>query len=245
MSTAGGIVIAVVVILVAAAVGWVVFTQLRARRLGVSIDYYYYPASYSIPLPNPPRAEHPTLTLLTQLPPPTLSEYLPWKRSENTSYSAPRPAPGGVVGWFNDQMRKFKNRNSRSAPGAYEQPLQGGAQRRGFGPLDPDEAWDARVGVEADTYGAYYEERGRAGGRGGDIEYGGSGGNYNLAGPYGRDDEEIERGRKPSRDGGRNPFDDDAEASLRGVSPRPMDGAGGGRPRDSVDTRRSAFREEV
>jgi hypothetical protein len=35
VSTAGGIVIAVVVLLVAAAVGWIVFTQLRARRLGV------------------------------------------------------------------------------------------------------------------------------------------------------------------------------------------------------------------
>lgn len=36
VSTAGGIVIAVVVLLVAAAVGWIVFTQLRARKLGVS-----------------------------------------------------------------------------------------------------------------------------------------------------------------------------------------------------------------
>lgn len=36
VSTAGGIVIAIVVILVAAAIGWVVFSQLRARRLGVS-----------------------------------------------------------------------------------------------------------------------------------------------------------------------------------------------------------------
>lgn len=37
VSTAGGIVIAIVVILVVAAVGWIVFTQLRARRLGVSL----------------------------------------------------------------------------------------------------------------------------------------------------------------------------------------------------------------
>lgn len=36
VSTAGGIVIAIVVIALAAAVGWVVFTQYRARRLGVS-----------------------------------------------------------------------------------------------------------------------------------------------------------------------------------------------------------------
>ena len=35
VSTAGAIVIAIVVLLIAAAIGWVVFTQLRARRLGV------------------------------------------------------------------------------------------------------------------------------------------------------------------------------------------------------------------
>jgi len=113
------------------------------------------------------------------------------------------------VGWFNDQVRKLKNRNTRSATGAYEQPLQGASgggapQRRGFGPLDPDEAWDARVGPGADdTYG-HYEERGQ----GGDSsEYHGAGGNsysMNLAGPYGRDhdhdhDDEGERGRKPGR----------------------------------------------
>ena len=37
VSTAGGIVIAIFVLLIAAAVGWVVFTQLRARRLGVRL----------------------------------------------------------------------------------------------------------------------------------------------------------------------------------------------------------------
>lgn len=154
------------------------------------------------------------------------------------------------MGWITDQVRKFKNRNRRSASVAYEQPLRGGPQRRGFGPLDPDEAWDARVGVEADSYGNYEERRGGGGGRGGDSSeyHGGAAGNsyaMNLAGPYDRDDEhhdEVERGRKTSRAGdGANPFDDDAEGSLRGVSPRPMEGA----PRDSVDTRRSAFREDV
>lgn len=172
-----------------------------------------------------------------------------------------------MVGWFNDQIRKFKNRNNRSAAGAYEQPLQGGgagaggAQRRGFGPLDPDEAWDARVGNEADQYG-YYEERemtagagragaggGAAGGGGGDTEYSGASYSMNLAGPYGRDDEE-ERGRKPGAAGGagRNPFDDDMAASLRGVSPRPMESgppAGGEAGRSSLEGRRSAFREDV
>lgn len=38
VSTGGGIAIAVVVLAIAAVAGWVVFTQLRARRLGVSND---------------------------------------------------------------------------------------------------------------------------------------------------------------------------------------------------------------
>lgn len=178
------------------------------------------------------------MTPLAQLPPPTFADYIPFYKSDtsNTSYNAPRPAPGGVVGWFNDQIRKFKNRNNRSAAGAYEP--QGGAQnqRRGFGPLDPDEAWDARVGVEADSY---YEERpppaentGYSGAAGSDSYA------MNLAGPYGRDhdNDDEDRGRR----GRANPFDDDQESSLRGVSPRPME-----QPRPSVDTRRSAFREDV
>ncbi|POR33653.1 Uncharacterized protein TPAR_06143 [Tolypocladium paradoxum] len=241
VSTAGGIVIAIVVLLVAAAVGWVAFTQLRARRLG--------------------------------LPPPTLSSYLPWRRSEPSPYGPPRPAPGGIVGWVNDQVRKFKNRNNRSAAGAYEQPLQatggggggGGATRgrRGFGPLDPDEAWDARVGHEADGYG-YYEEQ-ELGGTGAarSAEHaGGSGENYNmnLAATPATDYGDEERGRPTTRSPGgvatgqKNPFDDDAQASLRGVSPRPIDTAvaqkhkSKGEP-DSAGSspteRRSVFRENV
>ena len=149
---------------------------------------------------------------------------------------------------MNDLVRKFKNRNNRSAAGAYEPSHPAGSGRRGFGPLDPDEAWDARVNTEADGY----EERemdSRRGnttaprGRDEDTEYGGSGYAMNLAGPYGREDDE-ERGRRMPAQGGRNPFDDDAESSLRGVSPRPMDADA----RHSVDApseRRSAFRENV
>ncbi|KAJ4327278.1 hypothetical protein N0V84_002291 [Fusarium piperis] len=231
VSTAGGIVIAIFVLLIAAAVGWVVFTQLRARRLG--------------------------------LPPPSLASYLPWHKEESP-YGPPRPAPGGIVGWFNDQVRKFKNRNNRSAAGAYEQNLGGAGAprgRRGFGPLDPDEAWDTRVGHEADAYG-YYEED--VGGRGRDAGHGGSsGGGYNMnlaATPGlsgGRFDDEEDRGRRASRSpasgpGGRNPFDDDAGSSLRGVSPRPIDTGVPSKPKnrsgsaDSSPTeRRSVFREEV
>lgn len=227
VSTAGGIVIAIAVLLIAAVVGWVVFTQMRARKLG--------------------------------LPPPSLSSYLPWKRNES-SYGPPQPAPGGIVGWVNDQVRKIKNRNNRSAAGAYEQPLHGGAGgaggRRGFGPLDPDEAWDARVGHEADAYG-YLEEQEL--GRHGNTEYGG-GGSYsmNLAATPGATYDDEERGRPGRSTGGvhnKNPFDDDAASSLRGVSPRPIDTATaqkqrpkGGEPGSagsSPTDRRSVFRENV
>ena len=49
--------------------------------------------------------------------------------------------------------------NKRTAGGAYESTGYGGSargERRGFGPLDPDEAWDARVDNEAS---GYYEEQ--------------------------------------------------------------------------------------
>ena len=115
--------------------------------------------------------------------------------------------------------------------------------------MDPDEAWDARVGAEADGYGpgGYYEEqelglRPPATGR---NDYAGGGyGNDGSLPTYGNED--MHRGRSLSRDdtayvgGGQkgldqrydeevhggaereNPFGDAAEASsMRGVSPRP------------------------
>ena len=247
VSTAGGITIAIIVLLFAGAAGWFIFTQLRARRLGVSELSWLSQSLISN-----------TDSLCLQLPPPSLGSYLPWHKEDN-GYGPPQPAPGGVMGWFNDQFRKLKDRNNRSAAGAYEQ--TGAARgRRGFGPLDPDEAWDSRVGNEADQYG-YYEEE--VGGRGRDTGYGG-GYNMNLAatpglsgGPQRFGDEEEARGRRASRSptsgpGGRNPFDDDAAASsLRGVSPRPID-TGFGKPKNrsgsaesSPTERRSVFRENM
>jgi len=180
------------------------------------------------------------------------------------------------VGWFNDKVRGFKNRNNRSAGGAYEEPLssnvRGRASNRGFGPLDPDDAWDARVGTEADAYGpgGYYEEqelglhgeghsnlaptpglapgygenRGRSLSREPEPYIGGS-----QAGLDRRYDEEM--GRKPAQ----NPFDDSAEASnvsLRGVSPRPIETQQPKKHKtnESLDSnspteRRSMFRENM
>ncbi|KAK6066316.1 hypothetical protein SCUP515_10756 [Seiridium cupressi] len=246
MNGVGIFFIVLIVLLIAGAAGWIVFTQLRARRLG--------------------------------LPAPSLSSYNPFKRSEESPYGPPTPAPGGIRGWFND---KFKSRNKRSAAGAYEQPLAGGGGRsnRGFGAFDPDEAWDTRVGTEADAYGGYYEEQ-ELGDRHGENPYGhdaysGSGYPMNLAAtpgpaPEGYSGHDETRGRSRDRDalgvpgsnagGGsrtrHNPFDDDAaepsNISLRGLSPRPIDtsvgvrsGGDSGPPSDSPTERRSVFRENV
>ncbi|KAI1097923.1 hypothetical protein F4804DRAFT_326171 [Jackrogersella minutella] len=256
VSPVGTFFIVLFVLLIVAAVGWIVFTQLRARRLG---------------LPAPP-----------------FSSYLPFTRSEpSSSYGPPQPAPGGIRGWFGDKMRALRGSGggggSRSAAGTgYERP-----SRRGFGPLDPDEAWDARVGQEADGYYGYsgYEEQElglRPHAQGGapqqqqhfqqqqvhrqqppaDTAYAGAAGYSNVA--LGADEQ---RGRTLSRSpgvglgvdgaGGRNPFDDDAaepsNMSLRGVSPRPIDTSVANAKKGGVahhhdsptSERRSIFREDV
>lgn len=162
-------------------------------------------------------------------------------------------------------MRSSAN---RSASGAYERP-----SRRGFGPLDPDEAWDSRVGHEADGYYGYGYEEQELGLRGQGLRQqqqqqhvNGTGySNVNLAA-------DERRGRTLSRDqgapiggngngnlgigGGRNPFDDDAaepsNISMRGVSPRPIDtnvaatkAIAGAKHDSPTSERRSIFREEV
>ncbi|KAK0744150.1 hypothetical protein B0T18DRAFT_392792 [Schizothecium vesticola] len=217
MHAAGVAIIVILLLLLAAGAGWIVFTRMRAQRLG--------------------------------LPPPPLSSYIPFLHSSSSSsYGAPQPAPGGIVGWFNDRVRAFKTRNNRTAAGAYE-----GSHSTNARGLDPDDAWDTRVG--GDPYG------GGAGGGGGGAYQGGEGYQMNVA--YGEDEQ---RGRGRSRSpgpqgaqsqGGRglNPFAEGAEPSnlsMRGVSPRPIDtGVGGaaaatkGAGEDSPEGRRSVFRENV
>ncbi|KAF2473351.1 uncharacterized protein BDR25DRAFT_131265 [Lindgomyces ingoldianus] len=212
--------------------GWVVWSRLRAKRLGLS--------------------------------PPSL---LPFARSSPPT-NFPAPAPGGIRGWIDTQVRKFKNRNNRYATGAYEEPstYAGGGRARGAGHrLDPDEAWDARVGNEA-----YYEEQEL----GLHAPQGGNGSNTYGGGGYGAPEpgvvaQEPERGRSRTREydertlddgrsGRENPFGDENAASLRGVSPRPLDqgqdtsygGAQHQQPAqahagDSPTERRSMFRENM
>ncbi|KAK1074094.1 hypothetical protein LTR74_001341 [Friedmanniomyces endolithicus] len=253
----GVFIILLLVVLIGGGGGYILYTNYRARRLG--------------------------------LPPPSLNPFSSSRRrgeTNNTSYRAPAPAPDGVLGWLSNKWHAL--RNPRTAGGAYESTGYGGAaapnrDRRGFGPLDPDEAWSAHVDNEAS---GYYEEQelglqdpahGPYGGRGygGDIGAGiGVGGIEEGRGRSrsrqreldGRYDEEV-HGAGATRQGGGegklNPFGDQAAAaSLRSVSPRPhVDTSGGravsahkkgnsslgtvGSADNSPTERRSMFREDV
>jgi hypothetical protein len=154
------------------------------------------------------------------LPPPPLN---PFARSTSAP-NYPAPAPGGIQGFFSTQIRKFKNRNNRSAAGAYEEPSGAYAARgRGGHRLDPDEAWDSNVGNEA-----YYEEQELG------LHAPHQPTPYGAPSPGFAPVEDSSRGRSRTREYDEenslhvdtrrsNPFGDENAASLRGVSPRPLD----------------------
>lgn len=170
------------------------------------------------------------------LPPPPLSSYIPFaNRNQPSQHYTRQP---GVIGWARSKFQSLKG----SGSGAYERPA-GAGQRRG---LDPDGAWDARVGEEADLHGTggYYEEQELGLHPSSSGTYSGDGyrsPHQQVLPEYGAD--EPERGRRRSRDdafigGGprgldqrydeemsrQNPFGDTAErSSMRGVSPRPAE----------------------
>lgn len=173
------------------------------------------------------------------LPAPNLNPF--HRRDNNSSYRAPAPAADGIQGWLTDKWHAL--RNQRTAGGAYEGTGHrvGGRRRstndrRGFGALDPDEAWDTRVDNEAS---GYYEEqelglqdpsRGPYGGDGyGDVGIGGIEEGRGRSQERQREldhryDEEMHGGAAAAGQRQLNPFGDGAEPSsmsLRGVSPRP------------------------
>lgn len=190
-----------------------------------------------------------------------LSSYIPFRNSNRQHYSS--PFSGGILNTVRSKIQSLSGGGSHRT-GAYEQPLGTG---RGRG-LDPDGAWDARVGDEADAYGSggYYEEQ-ELGLRTG----GGYGGHGTELPDYGN--EEMGRGRSISRDepafiggsqGGldqrydeetrrENPFGDQAErSSMRGVSARPTNvgteykkQATESNVGDSPTERRSMFHENM
>jgi hypothetical protein len=162
------------------------------------------------------------------LPPPSMNPIAAFKsRSAGGASNYPGPAPTGIKGFFDTQIRKFKNRNNRTAAGAYEEPGYTGRGRGAGSRLDPDEAWSARVGDEA-----YYEEQ-ELGLHEPASTHANPYANTAYAAPY-PGASEPERGRSRQREsydehhdgrsGQTNPFGDDNVASLRGVSPRPLGG---------------------
>lgn len=167
------------------------------------------------------------------LPPPSMNPIKAFTSGSSLPSNYPGPAPTGIKGWIDTQVRKFKNRNNRSAAGAYEESgYAGGGQTRGRGAgsrLDPDEAWSSRVGDEA-----YYEEQElglhEPAHNQSTNPYGNT--SYDGAPTPGLNPNEAPRGRSRTRESydehldGKsarsNPFGDEHAESLRGVSPRPL-----------------------
>lgn len=228
-----GIIVGVIIILaILGFIAWVLYSRLRARRLGI--------------------------------PPAPLNPF-----SDRNRVGGSRS--GGILGWVREKIGSAQRQ--RTAGGAYEGtsgPGGGGGggfgagggrsgarSQRAFGGLDPDEAWDARVGTEADGYGYEEQELSLRGMPARDDEdglgYGGS--KYGRLGSTAQGmDGQGGRGRRSELDArydeemghqpgaSRNPFDD-AEASnmsLREVSPMRHSS-------DSTGTveRKSAFREQI
>ncbi|KAF2133489.1 hypothetical protein P153DRAFT_363672 [Dothidotthia symphoricarpi CBS 119687] len=191
------------------------------------------------------------------LPPPSMNPLVAFRSSSGGASNYPGPASAGLKGWIDAQVYKFKNRNNRTAAGAYED--SAGQTRGRGGRMDPDEAWSSRVGDEA-----YYEEQELGLHEPAHSNGPASSNPYASTEPY--------RGRSRTRDSydehrdARNPFADDNAASLRGVSPKPVDhgadtsyhgGATAQMPQvkktasmddagpSPTDGRRSVFREEM
>ncbi|KAL2135741.1 hypothetical protein VTI74DRAFT_7111 [Chaetomium olivicolor] len=233
MNTAGAVVLALVLVLLAAGVGWVIFTRMRAARLG---------------LPPPPLKSYiPFLKSSSSAsyggPAPAPGGIIGWinDRIRMLRYRNNRTAAGAYEG-------------SSSYNAGYS--TTGGNRARGFD-YHEDDAWDTRVG----GYNPYEEERELGLAPGSGHGYGGrpdgEGYQMNLAVTPGQgqpEQEEERRGRTRSRSPEpphqqpkANPFGDDAEPSnisLRGVSPRPMDTSFAGR-KAAQEHDRSVFRENV
>jgi len=161
-------------------------------------------------------------------------------RRHRSSRGLPTTSPlDSAKGWFGKATYKIRNPRARSANAGFEGISAGRAgatNRRNV--LDPDEAWDSRVGNETEYHGGsgYYE----------DTELQPRGGTLND-GRY----EEAMGGQREHRTGravGENPFSDEhAAPSLRSISPRPhVEGAAGpAKSGQHSPTRRSLFKEEM
>ncbi|KAH6632693.1 hypothetical protein F5144DRAFT_651071 [Chaetomium tenue] len=251
MNTAGAVVLAIVLLLLAAGVGWVIFTRVRASQLGLPPP----PLKSYIPFLN--RSPTPYTG-----PSPRSGGIMGWFSRAGGGGRNARTAAGAYEG------------PSPSGSGSYNAGYGhaggsggGGGGGRGF---EEDDPWDSRVG----GYNPYEEERelglvppgggggGSGGGEGYAMNLAVAPGGMPAAGGGGGGGEEERRGRPRSRSPGpgtsaaaaapaRDPFGDGAEPSnlsLRGVSPRPMDDGASFAARKAAkreEDRRSMFREEV
>jgi hypothetical protein len=206
--------------------GWLIFIIILLLLIAIAYFGWYFYARW-----NANR---------NGLPPPSMNPIAAFRDRSSATSNYPGPAPTGIKGWLDTQLRRFKKPNNRYAAGAYEEPAYGGQQRgRGAGSrLDPDEAWSARVGDEA-----YYEEQELGlhepahGNTSASANPFANPSNMNTNTAYGGATSgglsaEPPRGRSRTRDeydDGRsarsNPFGDDHADGLRGVSPRPLDTA--------------------
>ncbi|KAE9971053.1 hypothetical protein EG328_005897 [Venturia inaequalis] len=171
-----------------------------------------------------------------------------------------------VVAFFKKTISSLRNKRSQTGAGyegaGYAAPRGGGTGRAAHGgPLDPDEAWDSRVGNESEIYGpgGYYEETelglhpqstaytGAA--------YGGPAGRLSTDGAGFAPAPGLSAGGNDARgrtSTGENPFGDHAEeSSLRSISPRPFEQGQNQNIKkvssraNSPTGRRSLFKEDI
>lgn len=168
-----------------------------------------------------------------------------------------------VLAFFQKTISSLRNKRSQTGAGyegaGYTAPRGGTGRAAHGGPLDPDEAWDSRVGNESEIYGpgGYYEETelglhpqstaytGAAyGGPAGRLSTDGAG----FAPAPGLSAGGMDtRGRTSTEN---NPFGDHAEeSSLSSISPRPFEQnqnikKASSRP-NSPTGRRSLFKEDI
>lgn len=139
-------------LIVFAAAGWILFTQVRARRSGLP------PPSWRSYVP-----------------------FLKSGSGSGAFGNLPAPRSSNPLEWIKDQLSNLRRGRNRTAPGHYEEAggygggdsaalsAYGGSGSAGGGGrgargVDPDEAWDTQVGNEADAYDAtgpagYHGER--------------------------------------------------------------------------------------
>ncbi|AEO70816.1 uncharacterized protein THITE_46655 [Thermothielavioides terrestris NRRL 8126] len=239
MNTAGAVVLTIVLLLLAAGIGWVIFTRVRASRLGLPPP----PLKSYIPFLSPRSSAYAGPTPAPGGLVGWINDRIRLFRHRNT-----RTATGAYEGTGYSSTRR----------GGFTHPADD----------DDDSAWDARVGAyhpyeEERELGVVAGGGQGGGGLAPPPPPDGDAYPMNLAATptHGEERRGRTRSRSPEPGPGHgqhlnaraNPFGDDAEPSnisLRGVSPRPMEASSfAGRMAAAEgqhhDDRRSIFREEV